>query len=374
MKIKNKNKKTKLLNIKTGHGKIRIPNFLFCGTKAAIKGGFFSRIKLEVLMTNTFHLWDYADLIESSGGIHKFINFKKPIFTDSGGFQVFSLKHGSVFDEIKRISKGNILNKKIENYKIKISEKGINFGKKILTPELSIEIQSKIGSDFVLCLDECTPFNESKEYTENSMRRTMRWHEIGIEKFKEVKKEHQLLYGILQGGVYKDLRDENINFFVKNKNNFFGIAIGGSLGKEKKDMYNLVKYLSEKIRTLLPNKPIHLLGIGDMESIVELYEYVDTFDCVHPTRIGRHGIALSLVNDDLSIKKSINLNKAIYKNDFNVIDEKCNCFTCKNHTKAYLHFLLKTKEINGYSLIVTHNIYVMQDLMKKLQKLKEKEF
>ena len=253
--------------ISTPHGKIETPAFIFCATKGALKSISTQQavdVDTQIILSNTYHLMlqPGENIISSHGGLHKFMNWKRPILTDSGGFQIFSLGHGSVANEIK--GKNENMNKK--KSLIKIEEKGAEFrshidgSKHLLTPEKSIMIQRKLGADIILVLDECTPYNIDKKYTAEAMRRSHRWSTRSIEEFNSSNyfppnkgsSGEQKLYGIIQGGVYEDLRDESIDFNINN--NFFGIAIGGSLGSNKSQMYDIVNYTSGKLGN---NYPIH---------------------------------------------------------------------------------------------------------------------
>lgn len=342
--------------IKCTNGEIKTPAFIFCGTKGAIKGVELGEIdkSTQILLCNTFHLNAISENVHNAGGIHKFIGWNKPIITDSGGFQIFSLGNGYISDEIK-----GKLNRKT-NF-VKIKENGCEFKNPIngdicfLSPEKSIEIQINLGVDFVVCFDECTTSHHSYEYTKESMHRSHKWEDICLEYFNKNKKPHQSLYGIIQGGIYEDLREESINF-IKERD-FFGVCIGGCLGKTKEEMYNIVKSTSLKLNS---QKPVHLLGIGRVEDILALCEYVDTFDCVEPTRIARHGVAIIP-------KYRLNLRNAKFYNDFSPLDNECGCTTCSRYSRAYLHYLLKAKELSYMALIVKHNIFTMNKLMEEIR-------
>ncbi len=374
-KLLNKSKESRARTglIKTPHGEIETPAFIFCGTKAALKSCSTIDAKnnnTQIILTNTFHLMlqPGSNIIAKHGGIHNFMNWQGPILTDSGGFQIFSLGYGSVADEIKR--KNSHQNKSLLN----ISEEGALFksfidGKNhLLTPEKSIEIQRDIGADFILVFDECTPFNVDKSYTNESMQRSHNWSVRSSNAFIRKSKYlpmngssgTQKLYGIIQGGVYKDLREESIKFNLSS-NNFFGLAIGGSLGSTKEEMYEIVDYTSSSLGNM---HPIHLLGIGDPEDIWRLVKAgIDTFDCVSPTRLARHGSALVKTK-----KGKINIKNKKFKENLNPIDKSCNCYTCKNYSLSYLHHLLKAEELIGLNFITIHNIYFMNSLMKYIRK------
>lgn len=366
--------RARLGTIKTPHGEIKTPAFIFCGTKASLKSFSTTDAKnndTQIILSNTYHLMlqPGSKVIAKHGGIHNFMNWDGPMLTDSGGFQIFSLGHGSVADEIKGRGGSNNKNKSLLN----ISEEGALFksytdGKNhLLTPEKSIAIQRDIGADLILVFDECTAFHVDKEYTADSMRRSHRWSKRSINSFnKRVEYSStygsagaQKLYGIIQGGIYEDLRDESIEFNLKS-NDFFGLAIGGSLGSSKDQMYSVVKYTATKLQSA---HPIHLLGIGDPSDIWDLVEYgIDTFDCVSPTRLARHGAALTR-----NIKKKINLKNSEFKNSLEPIDKSCSCTTCMNYSVSYLYHLLKSEELLGLSLITGHNIHYMNNLMRYIR-------
>ena len=306
-----------------------------------------------------------GDLIANHGGLHRFLNWNGPMLTDSGGFQIFSLGHGSVADEIKGRT-----NTKRNKTLLSISEEGSLFKSyldgsiKLLSPEKSIEVQRDIGADLILVFDECTPFHVDKAYTDSSMKRSHRWATRSLNRFNASIKYkptygsagEQKLYGIVQGGIYEDLREESIDFNL-NKIDTFGIAIGGSLGSSKEEMYEVVNFTAPKLGT---QHPIHLLGIGDPKDIWSLVKNgIDTFDCVSPTRLARHGSAL--VRGKLG-KKNIKNNE--FSQDLSPIDLNCGCSTCKNYSLAYLHHLLRAGELLGLQLITAHNIFFMNELMQ----------
>jgi queuine tRNA-ribosyltransferase len=368
---KNNNARTGILT--TPHGKINTPAFIFCATKGALKS-LTTNIAIDnntqIILSNTFHLMlqPGSDLIANHGGLHRFLNWNGPMLTDSGGFQIFSLGYGSVADEIK--GSANIKRNKTL---LSISEEGSLFKSyvdgsfKLLSPEKSIEIQRNLGADLILVFDECTPFHVDKSYTAMSMRRSHRWATRSLNRFNsQIKYKpcfgsagEQKLYGIVQGGIYEDLREESIEFNL-NKIDTFGIAIGGSLGSSKEEMYKVVNFTAPK----LGNKyPIHLLGIGDPRDIWNLVKSgIDTFDCVSPTRLARHGSAL--IKGKLG-KKNIKNKK--FANDLSPVDTTCGCSTCKNYSLAYLHHLFKAEELLGLQLITAHNLYFMNQLMKLIR-------
>jgi queuine tRNA-ribosyltransferase len=303
--------------LKTPHGNVHTPNFVFCATKAAMKAVTPDQLRdegSEIILSNTYHLMltPGSEIIGKLGGLQKMTGWRGPMLTDSGGYQIFSMGYGSVSNEIKgkRDSENLGWNKTL----LSINEEGAVFRSYVdgkiftLTPERSMEIQRELGADLIVVFDECTPFNVSKEYTAESMHRSHRW---GVRCLKHLKslledtqnlhQQHskvlapcpaQALYGIVQGGIYEDLRTLSAQFV--NNHDFFGMAIGGSLGATKQDMYHIVSYTRNLLRN---DRPIHLLGIGGIRDIFHgIRQGIDTFDCVHPSRLGRHGGALVLAS------------------------------------------------------------------------------
>ena len=369
-----KTSKARTGTISTPNGKIDTPAFIFCATKGALKSFNTKEAKennTQIILSNTYHLMlqPGSEVIANHGGLHKFINWDGPMLTDSGGFQIFSLGHGSVADEIKGSS-----NIKRNKSLLNINEEGSLFKSyvdgafKLLSPEKSIEIQRNLGADLILVFDECTPFHVDKAYTSSSMKRSHRWATRSYNRFQSSilykpgfgSSGEQRLYGIVQGGTYDDLREESIDFNL-NKIDTFGIAIGGSLGSSKEEMYRVVNFTAPK----LGNKhPIHLLGIGDPKDIWSLVKSgVDTFDCVSPTRLARHGSALTKGKVG-----KINIKNKKYANQMSSIDETCNCPTCSNYTLAYIHHLFKAGELLGLQLVTAHNIYFINKLMSVIRK------
>lgn len=345
----------KITKIETIHGIVELPCFIFCATRGALKTVPVELIpnNTQIILCNTFHLQNHSKTIEELGGIHKFMNWNKPIIADSGGFQIFSLGHGHVADEIKGV-------RKFKSSLTKITEKGCTFKSPIngdiqfLDSEESVNIQHRLGVDLLISFDECTASHSSYEYTKLSMERSKRWSLRSLNHFKTLNSPHKM-YGIIQGGIYKDLRDKSIDFV--NENDFFGFAIGGSLGKTKQEMYDVVKYTADKLDK---SRPIHLLGIGEIEDIIELCNDIHTFDCVEPTRIARHGTAITP-------NGKISLRRPKFKLDQSSIDETCGCMTCVSYSKAYIHYLLKIKEQLAFTLLSIHNIFTMNRLMEHIR-------
>lgn len=364
--------RARLGTISTPHGKVETPAFIFCATKAAMKCVTPQQMReanTQIILSNTYHLMlqPGADLVAHHGGLQKFTGWRGPMLTDSGGFQIFSLGNGSVANEIKgkrSMSRPKTL--------LNINEEGARFksyidGKTwLLTPEESMRIQHKLGADLIVVLDECTPFNVDKSYTENSMHMSHRWAKRCLAEFKRLEADKsQRLYGIIQGGVFPDLRDKGCDFV--NSENFFGHAIGGSLGSHKEQMYDVVNHTAEKLD---PKRPIHLLGIGGIKDIFNgVRAGVDTFDCVHPTRLARHGGALVMppLRDQNKDREHINLTNSRYAQDTNPIDPKCGCQSCQTYSRGYIHHLLKAKELLAYTAISIHNVYFMNELLKDIR-------
>ncbi len=363
--------RARLGEIHTPHGVIKTPAFIFCATKASIKGVTPSMMKeahTQIILSNTYHLFlqPGADIVEKAGGLHKFMGWNGPMLTDSGGFQIFSLGHGSVSSEVKG-KRTNLRPKTL----LKITEEGATFrsymdGKiHLLTPEKSIETQVKLGADLIVSFDECTPFHVDKNYTARSMRMSHRWGMRSLTAFNDLNTQgSQRLYGIIQGGVYEDLRKESCDFV--NTHAFFGHAIGGSLGADKAQMYDVVEMTAKELD---PSRPIHLLGIGGVKDIFKgVAQGIDTFDCVHPTRLARHGGALvKTENNTVKGRDHINLNNGWCKNDHTPIEPDCACSTCTHFSKAYLHHLLKAQELLAHTLITAHNVFFMNRLMEAVR-------
>ncbi len=377
---KSKNSLARRGLIATPHGTIETPAFIPVGTQATLKGLTPEEAKslgVQIIFANTYHLFlrPGEKIVKKLGGLHKFMNWDHPIITDSGGFQVFSLGMGleqgvgkiaSIFPDESKKSHSR---RKSHNAKsrIKISEQGVEFrshidGKKILlTPEKSIQIQKDLGADFILSFDECTSPLVNYEYTKEALERTHRWEKRSLDEFQKPENkpsEHssQAIYGIIQGGVYRNLRKQSANFI--GKMDFFGMAIGGSLGKSKKDMYQILDWT---IPLLPENKPKHLLGIGTIEDIFEgVKRGIDTFDCAAPTRIARNGTLLTK-------KGRLNIMNARYRDDRSPIEKGCKCYTCQNYSRAYLRHLFWAGEMLAPRLASIHNLYFMANLMKEIR-------
>ncbi|HNQ91643.1 MAG TPA: tRNA guanosine(34) transglycosylase Tgt [Alphaproteobacteria bacterium] len=349
----------------TPHGAIETPNFIFVGTKASVKNLHPVQMKeagADMVLANTYHLYIQPgpDLVEKMGGLHKFMGWNGPMLTDSGGFQIFSLGTGGGEDEIK--GKGKSGNKSL----IKIDEEQGAIFKSYkdgslcrLNPEISMEVQRKLGADFVVQMDECTPVAGGREYTENSMRMSHRWGDRSLQAFEKTHNGMQAVYGVVQGGVYRDLREESADYTRSRP--FFGTAVGGCLGGTKVHFYEILSWIPNRIH---PDRPVHLLGIGKIEDIFEgVKQGMDTFDCVTPTREARHGRALmkGVPNG------FINLRNSKFKDDGTALDETLGLASSANYSKAYIHHLMKAGEMLAFQILSQHNVAVIARLMREIR-------
>lgn len=318
------------------------PMFMPVGTEACVKTlspEEVKKTKAGIILANTYHLWlrPGEDLVNKAGGLHKFMNYDGPILTDSGGFQVFSLA------KPKDISEEGV---KFKNH--------LNGDELFLTPEKSIMIQNKLDSDIAMSFDECVAYPSEYEYMKNSVLRTLRWAKRGKDSFQN---DHQMLFGIVQGGIYPDLRKHCA--LELTKMNFDGYSIGGtSVGEPKPLMYKMVEYSTP----FLPEDKLrYLMGVGDPIDLIEnVIRGVDIFDCVSPTRLARHGHAYTTYG-------KINLKNSQYKEDFSPISSDCDCYACQNFTKAYIRHLIVSKETFGARLLSIHNIRFLTKLMENIR-------
>ncbi|MBQ3047727.1 MAG: tRNA guanosine(34) transglycosylase Tgt [Clostridia bacterium] len=335
---------------KTPHGNIETPIYMPVGTQATVKSlspTDLKEIEAQIILSNTYHLYlrPGNELIKKAGGLHKFMNWDRPILTDSGGFQVFSLS------DFRKINDDGVEFKS-----------HLNGEKHIMTPEKCIKIQNDLGSDIIMQFDECTEFGTSYEDSKKAVERTHKW----LERCYNVQKnEKQMLFPIVQGNVYADLRLESLRLaepFVK-----CGIAIGGlSVGEPKEKMYEVLDLLKDK---LPKNSPHYLMGVGSPDCLIEgVLRGVDMFDCVLATRVARNGTAFTS-------KGKVVIKNGMYKEDFTPLDENCDCECCKNFTKAYIRHLFNTNEILGARLVSKHNLRYLLKLMSDIrQAIKEDRF
>jgi queuine tRNA-ribosyltransferase len=346
------------------HGEVETPAFVPLATSATVKGLDSAEVEalgFQMVLGNTFHLFIQPghDLVEELGGLHEFMAWRRPIITDSGGFQVFSMGHGSVAEEIK----GSRTNERKSRI-LSIGEEGVRFrsyidgDEKFMGPETSMEIQAALGSDIALAFDECTPFHVDRDYTARSTERTHRWLDRCVEWHAQHAPAGQMLYGIVQGGVYEDLRVESAERVAAAPAQ--GVAVGGSLGQEKEQMREVVEWA---LRPAPEAKPRHLLGIGDVDDILaSVASGIDTFDCATPTRLARHGTALV---PDPSARWRLDLAKSRWRASREPIVDGCPCPACRggDYTRAYLHYLLKAGELTAKRLLTLHNLTFMALLM-----------
>jgi queuine tRNA-ribosyltransferase len=360
------------------HGEVSTPAFVPLATKGAVKTlepREVAALGYELILGNTFHLLlaPGPELVQDLGGLHEFMRWDRAIITDSGGFQVFSMGHGGVADEIKgrgRPRAGGSVPGEPTGAILSIAEEGVRFRsyvdgrERFLSPEISMSVQAALGSDIALVLDECTPFHVPREYTERSMERTHRWLGRCLRWHADHGPQGQAVYGIVQGGVDYELR--RVSAAAVASSGCDGIAIGGSLGREKAQMHEVVSWTTAELDRLAPARPRHLLGIGDVDDLIAGVELgIDTFDCALPTRLGRHGVALVPLPD---AGWRIDLVKGRWRDSRETILEGCGCPACTGgFTRAYLHYLLRAGELTALRLVTLHNLSFIARLMDDLR-------
>ena len=357
----------------TAHGDVRTPGFVPLATKATVRGMLPSEVRalgFDIVLGNTFHLMlsPGDEHVLHHGGLHRFMGWDGPIITDSGGFQVFSMGHGTVADEIKGRKGGKGVNGhgRIDA----IEEQGVRFrshldgSKQFLSPERSMEVQARLGTDLAVVFDECTPFNVDREYTARSTERTHRWLERCLSWHEQHAPGWQLVYGIVQGGVYQDLRGEATELVASSRADC--VAIGGSLGEHKDQMNEVVGWATAALGGAHEHKARHLLGIGEIDDLVRGVEQgIDTFDCAMPTRIGRHGMALV---PDPEHRWRVDLTQKRWAESDEPLCEGCPCPACAHgFTRGYLRFLLHTRELLGMRLLTEHNLAFVSRVMQRLR-------
>ena len=333
----------RLGRLHTPHGTIDTPIFMPVGTNASVKGispDELREMNAKIILSNTYHLYlrPGHELVREAGGLHKFMNWDRAILTDSGGFQVFSLS------DLR-----------------KITEEGVHFrshldgSKHFLSPEKAMEIENALGADIMMAFDECAPYPASYEYTKKSMYRTTRWAERCLNAHKNA--DNQALFGIVQGGMYDDLRIISARDLVSM--DFPGYAIGGlSVGEPSDIMYRV---LEATVPELPANKARYLMGVGSPDYLIEgAIRGIDMFDCVLPTRIGRNGTAMTS-------QGKVIVRDAKYAHDFSPLDPECDCPACRNHTRAYIRHLLKAGEMYGLRLVAIHNLHFLINLMNSIR-------
>ena len=358
--------------LRTAHGEIRTPAFVPLATKASVRGllpAEVSELGYDIVLGNTFHLHlnPGDERIAALGGLHEFMRWDGPIITDSGGFQVFSMGHGTVADEIKgRAPTGPDRAGKV----LGIEEDGVRYrsyvdgSTRFMGPEDSMRIQTNLGSDIALVFDECTPFNVEREYTARSTERSHRWLDRCLNWHDEHGPADQLVYGIVQGGVYEDLRRESTEQIAARACD--GIAIGGSLGEHKQQMYEVVGWATDTLDKAGDLRPRHLLGIGEVDDLIIGVELgIDTFDCVMPTRLGRHGVALV---PDPEHRWRVDLTTAKWSDSDEPLMEGCPCPACAvGYSRGYLRYMTKARELTAMRLLTVHNLAFVARVMERLR-------
>jgi len=365
--------------ITTAHGTVETPVFMPVGTRGSVKSLTPDEVRdhgAQIILGNTYHLYLQPghELIARMGGLHQFMGWDGPILTDSGGFQVFSLIYGGIADEVK--GRRPTQNTQIKPGMVKVTEEGVIFrsyidgSKHLFTPERSIEIQKGIGADIILCFDELPPFRAGYDYTARSLERTHRWAARCVAFHQRTlggaglpfaaPNPRQALFGIVHGGVFADLRRASAEYIPSL--GFDGLCIGGSLGKDKQQIGEVVEMAVPHMPDHLPR---HLLGIGDVDDLFDgVARGIDMFDCVSPTRLGRHGAALVR---DAARKWRLNLLNAALRDDQGPLDAHCACYTCRSYSRAYIHHLFRAQELLGIRLVSLHNVAFMIDLMRQIR-------
>jgi queuine tRNA-ribosyltransferase len=357
------------------HGEVRTPAFVPLATKGVIKTlevREAAELGFDMVLGNTFHLFlaPGPELIARFGGLHRFMGWDRPVITDSGGFQVFSMGHGTVADEIKGRAGASHPAADRSGAILEIAERGVTFrsyldgSTRFLAPETSMEVQAALGSDIALVFDECTPFHGGRDYTARSTERTHRWLDRCLAWHERHGPEGQAVYGIVQGGVEEDLRRASAQEVAARATD--GIAIGGTLGEDKEQMFEVVRWTVEELEAAAPGRPRHLLGIGDVDDLVRGVALgIDTFDCAMPTRIGRHGMA---VVPDPARRWRVDLAKGRYREADEPLLDGCPCPACAHgYTRAYVHYLLRAREQTAMRLLTIHNLCYLQRLMAALR-------
>ena len=330
--------------VHTPHGDIQTPIFMPVGTQATVKSmtpeELKEEVKAQIILSNTYHLYlrPGHEIVKEAGGLHKFMNWDRPILTDCGGFQVFSLS------DLRQISEDGVEFKS-----------HLDGSKHMFTPEKVMEIENALGADIIMSFDECCPYPSTYEYTKNSMERTTRWAKRCIK--AHARPDEQGLFGIIQGGFFKDLREKSAKDLIEL--DFPGYAVGGiSVGEPKEEFLDILRFTTP----LMPeNKPRYLMGVGTPDYLIEAtMAGIDMCDCVLPTRIARNGTAMT------SHGKVV-VRNATYERDWGPLDPECDCYTCKNYTRAYIRHLVKANEILGVRLLSIHNLRFLTRLMETIR-------
>lgn len=344
---KDKNSKARAGVFETDHGKIETPAFMPVGTQGTVKAVnqhyLKEEIKAQIVLSNTYHLYlrPGTEVLEKAGGLHNFMNWNGPILTDSGGYQVYSLSN------LRKLKKDGV---EFRSH--------LDGSSHFFSPEKVIKIQRSIGSDIMMVLDECTPYPCNYDYAKKSTELTCKWASLNKEAFEKsspLYNHNQFLFGIIQGSIYKDLREQSAGDLVKL--DFDGYAIGGlAVGEPAEEMYDITNFTTD---LMAEEKPRYLMGVGRPENILESIERgIDMFDCVMPTRNARHAVMFTS-------EGVLSLRNSQFKDDFNKLDENCNCYTCSNYSRAYLRHLFNAGELLAYQLASIHNLYFYIWLVKE---------
>jgi queuine tRNA-ribosyltransferase len=359
--------------VRTAHGDVHTPVFMPVGTRATVKSLTPHEVRdhgADIILGNTYHLYLQPghELIARRGGLHRFMSWDGPILTDSGGFQVFSLVYGSIADEVKGRRPQHPA---MQRDMVKVTEDAVIFksyldgSRHVFTPERSVEVQHGLGADIIVCFDELPPFRAGYEYTRDSMARTHRWAERCLRAHRGRERERlpnpdQYLFGIVHGGVFEDLRKASAEYI--GELGFDGLCIGGSLGANKAQIYEVVDMTVPHMPDGLAR---HLLGVGDVDDLLEgVARGIDMFDCVSPTRLGRHGAAIV---KDRERRWRLNVNNSHMREDDGPLQEGCSCYTCRHYSRAYIHHLYRANEILGIRLVSLHNVAFLLNLMAEVR-------
>ena len=348
--------------VHTAHGPIETPAFIPLATKATVRGldsGEVAELGYQLILGNTYHLFvsPGPERIAAAGGLHRFMDWERALITDSGGFQVFSLAHGGVANEVKGSGRAGGEGAT----KVEISEDGARFrsyrdgSELFISPEVSMSVQAALGSDIALVFDECTPFHADRDYTARSTERTHRWLDRCLAWHEREGPERQAVFGIVQGGVHEDLRRESAQRV--SEAGVDGLAIGGTLGRDKEEMHGVLAMTAP----LLPEEaPKHLLGIGEVDDLLGgIALGIDVFDCAVPTRLSRHGVALAPTPET---RFRLDMRKGRWVGDRGPLVEGCPCPACRRHDRDYISYLSRAEELTAVRLIVLHNLTYMREL------------
>jgi queuine tRNA-ribosyltransferase len=357
------------------HGAVETPAFVPLATRGSVKmleARDVEALGYEMVLGNTFHLFlsPGPEVVHEMGGLNEFMRWPRPIITDSGGFQVFSMGHGGVTDEIKGRRSAGAAGGQSAGRILAIEEEGVRFrsyvdgSERSMGPETSMAVQAALGSDIALVFDECTPFHVTRDYTARSMERTHRWLDRCLAWHEREGPPEQQVYGIVQGGIERDLRTISAERIAAS--DCPGVAIGGSLGQDKAQMYAVVDWVTTDLERVAPTRPRHLLGIGEIDDLISGVEFgIDTFDCAMPTRLGRHGMALV---PEPGARWRVDLVKSRWRTSPEPILDGCPCPACAaGYSRAYLHYLLRARELTGARLVTLHNLSFVARVMADLR-------